>query len=201
MKKILFGVLLGILLFVVIVFVPIAQAATIRFALAAPQGQLQRGQNADFTIAVDTNNQTITTTTIGMTYDATLLEYVTTKPGNTFTDVQATVQSTGKIVFTGTNAAGYSGTGTFAVVTFKLIATSSGSTELCVLVSPDETTPAPTQPPQTTSPPRPTALPQTGATDQFQQGAIIGAGILLLFISGFALSYNPKKISHHKPKS
>lgn len=161
----------------------VVSAATASFSITPPQGTLTRGQNVDFTITVDTQGQTISSTTVGMTYDAQILQYISTTPGDAFSTVNAETQDGGKIVFNGTHAGGYSGTGTFAVVTFKLIATSSGSTQLCVLYNP-ETTPAPPNP---TSAPLPTALPKTGSTNQTAQGAIISFGLLLILTSGFML--------------
>jgi hypothetical protein len=154
-----------------------AQTAT--FSLTAPTGTLQREQNVDFTIAINTNGQTVNTASVGMTYDATLLEFVSSTPGDALTAVDAQDQGGGKIVFVGTNTNGFSGSGTFAVVTFKIIATSANSTQLCVLFTPGVTP---------TSAPIPTALPKTGSLNQFAQGTAIGLALFLIITSGFLLN-------------
>ncbi len=163
----------------------------VTYDLVAPSGTLTRGQDVQFTITVDTGGQTISSTQIGMTYDSTLLEYVSTAPGDTFTTVSANVQDTGKLVFSGTSENGYSGSGTFAVVTFKLIAQAAGSTQLCVLFNPSET---PTVQPTS---PQATSLPKTGSDDQTGKGAVAGIGFLLL--AGGSLAFINAKMKFQKP--
>lgn len=191
-----FSFLLGLVSFNVV------SAATANFTITPPEGPFTRGQNIDFTIAVDTQGQTVSSTTVGMTYDTQYLQYVSTTPGDAFATVNAETQDGGKIVFNGSNAGGYSGTGTFAVVTFKLIATSSGSTQLCVLYNPATTpVPNPTSAPNPTSGPQPTALPKTGSMNQMAQGAIIGFGLLLILTSGFMLINKPAIKTPYKHKT
>ena len=149
MKKV-FYVIISFLTFLVMAKTSYA----FTFDLIAPTGELVRGQDVKFTINVDTEGKSFTTTRIGMTYDTQYLEYVSVSAGNTFTTVSGDPQGGGKLIINGTSTAGYSGSGTFAYVTFKLIAASAGSTQLCVLFNPE--TPTPTTPPST---PQPTAMP------------------------------------------
>ncbi len=162
------------------------------YDLIAPTEQLVRGQDVKFAINIDTEGKSLSSTSIGMSYETQYLEYVSTAPGNSFTTVAADVQGTGKLVLTGSSSSAYSGSGVFAYVTFKLIATSAGSTQLCTLYNPQTptSTPAPTATPvpgQPTSPPAPTALPKTGESKPAVQGimlasiffSVAGIGILV----------------------
>lgn len=164
-----------------IIFSGNVQALT--FDLVPPAGQLQQGQNVQFTVNINTEGKSYATTSIGMTYDATLLQYVSTAPGTTFGTVTTDNQSGGKLVLTGTSAAGFTGSGSFALVTFKIIATSSGSTTLCTLFNPD--TPTPTTVAGPTATPGPTALPKTGSFDQTKNGLLLGAGFFVLSALSF----------------
>jgi len=134
-------VLTSLLMFVI---QPNVYATT--FDLIPPTGQLQRGQNITFTINIDTEGQSITSIQAGLTYDNVLLEYISVTPGAAMTAVTAdtTTHGVGKILFTGTNATGFNGTGVFATVIFKIIANSPGSTEICTLWMPET---VPTSPP------------------------------------------------------
>lgn len=142
------------------------------FDLVGPTGQLTRGQDVVFKININTEEKSLSTASVGMTYETQYLEYVSTAPGDSFTTVSANVLAEGgKLVITGTSTTPYSGSGTFANVTFKLIATEAGSTELCALYNP-ETTPTLPVP---TSPPAPTALPKTGEGESTAQGVILAS--------------------------
>lgn len=152
----------------------------VTYDLIAPTGQLQRGQDVQFTINIDTEGQTLTAGTIGMTYQTEPLQYVSTTPGDAFPTVETETQEGGKLIFKASNPNGFSGTGTFAIVTFKIIATAPGETQLCVLFNPETT---PTPPPAA----QPTALPKTGSTTQTGKGAFLG--ITLLVLAGGALIY------------
>lgn len=173
------------------------EAANASYTITPPAGPFNRGQNIDFTITIDTQGQTVSSSTVGMTYDTQYLQYVSVAPGDAFSTVNAETQDGGKIVFNGSNPSGFSGTGTYAVVTFKLIASAPGSTELCVLYNPEVT---PTIAP-VTSAPQPTALPKTGSMSQVAQGVIVGFGILLIATSGFMLVNKPVAYPKHKHKS
>jgi len=179
-----------------IVFGSIAQnVEAAKYDLIAPSGQLSRGQNVQFTINIDTEGKTLTTAKIGMTYQTGPLQYVSTTPGDTFSTVSAETQEGGKIIFTASNPSGFSGKGTFAVVTFKIIATAPGSAELCVLFNPE----TPTPPPQVI----PTSLPQTGSVNQTSGGMFLGITLLVL-ATGALVFYNSKPYkrphitTHHK---
>ena len=83
---------------------------------------------------------------------------------------------------TGSSTAAYSGSGTFAYVTFNLIATSAGSTQLCALFNPTTSTPTPV--PQATAAPIPTALPKSGDTQSVAKGVAL-ASLFFAAAGGF----------------
>lgn len=173
------------------------------FDLIAPSGTLTMGQTVIFTINIDTQGKTLQTSEIGATYDTQYLQYLSVTPGDTFTTVTATPLEGGKIVISGSSPSGYSGAGTFAYLNLKLIATSPGSTELCVLWAPSPT-PTPTSPtsptstpvPGTTTYPVPTALPTSGGTGTMQRVGLYG---LTLVSAAFALiTYSKRENPLHK---
>lgn len=181
-----------VLLFLILgcVFAKGAYAAS--YDLIAPTGQLTRGQDVQFTINIDTQGQSLTSASIGMTYSTDILQYVSATPGDTFSTLSPETQEGGKIILNASNGSGFSGTGTFAVVTFKLIAQSAGSTELCVLFNPE----TPTQPPA------PTSLPQTGSAEKTNRGIMLGVTLFVL-AAGILITYNRKPYTrphatHHK---
>mgnify|MGYP001566602206 CR=1 FL=1 len=149
-------------------------AHALTFDLVAPSGELTRGQDVKFTVNINTEGKSMTNTAIGMTYETQYLEYVSVVPGDSFTTVSADVQGDGKFIITGTSTTPYSGSGVFAYVTYKLIATGPGSTKLCALYNPQTPTVtlAPAGP---TSPPAPTALPKTGESNSTVKGAILAS--------------------------
>ena len=165
-----------------------SSAFALTFDLVAPSGELTRGQDVKFTVNINTEESSLATSTIGMTYETQYLEYVSVTPGDTFTTVSADVQGDGKFIITGTSTAPYSGSGVFTYVTFKLIATGPESTQLCALFNPSTPTatpgPSPT-PSGPTSPPAPTALPNTGQGDSTIQGAILAS--LFFVAAGISL--------------
>lgn len=128
-----------------------------KFDLIPPSGTLSRGQDITFTINIDTEGTSVTSIQSGLTYDSILLQYVSVAAGAAMTSVVAdtTTYGTGKVLFTGANTTGYNGTGVFATVVFKIIAQSSGSTEICTLWLP---TPSPSPTPV----PYGTPVPQCG---------------------------------------
>lgn len=188
--KYFFTTLLCVLCFMF--YVQLAFATT--FDLIAPSGELQRGQEVKFTININTERKSLSSTSIGMTYETQYLEYVSTLPGNTFTTVSTDVQDGGRLIISGSSTSPYSGSGTYAYVTFKLIATGPGSTELCALFNPSvsptptlrPTGPQPTSPPgQPTYTPYPTAAPpRPGSINQTTKGAILGAIFLVVAAGG-----------------
>jgi len=135
-----------------------------KFDLIPPAGTLQRGQDITFTINIDTEGASVTSIQSGLTYDSTLIQYISVTAGAAMSSVVADTATfgTGKILFTGTNNAGFNGTGVFATVVFKIIAQSSGSTEICSLWLP-EVTPSPTVGPSPTLGPSPTPGPVCGS--------------------------------------
>lgn len=184
MKKVLIIIWLILSYFL---FAQTTQALT--FDLIAPSGQLERGQEIKFTINVNTEGRSYSSTQIGMTYDTQYLEYISVSAGNTFTTVSANPQEGGKLIISGNSSSGYSGSGVFAYVTFKIIAASSGATQLCVLFNPDTTpTPLPTSPPISTF--VPTSLPTSGDINGVGRGLTFGLIFLILAGSGFLVFKN-----------
>jgi len=181
MKKVLTILLLviGYLLFVI-------PSYALTFDLIAPSGQLQRGQEVKFTVNIDTEKQSFASTQIGMTYDEAVLEYISTSPGNTFTTISTDPQGSGKLIISGSSSQGFSGSDTYAYVTFKIIAQSSGSTQVCALFNP-AVTPTPTIPTTSTTLPSPTSLPKSGSVDKTTQGIISGLIFLTLACAGLIL--------------
>lgn len=161
------SVVLCFLFVVAALFVYTPSSFATRFDLIPPAGELQRGQDITFTINVDTEGVSVTSEQAGLTYDSALLQYVSVAAGAAMNSVVADTSTygTGKILFTGTNTAGFNGTGVFATVVFKIIAQSSGSTEICTLWLPEPTptiAPTPTLGPSPTLGPPPTAGPSCG---------------------------------------
>lgn len=191
MKKIIIMALLAL----GILIIPSSVLAT-TYDLIAPSGQLVRGQDIRFTININTEGKSLSSSAIGMTYDTQYLEYVSVSAGDTFTTVSADVQGGGKLIITGSSTTPYSGTGTFAYVTYKLIATASGSTQLCVLFNPTSSTPtpAPTSTPVPGAPTStpvpgvtyaPTSLPKTGESGPMTKGILLGSSLFILATAGF----------------
>ena len=176
MKKI----IITILLILGVLIVPNSVLAT-TFDLIAPSGELVRGQEIKFTINIDTEGRSLSSISVGMKHETQYLEYVSTLPGDSFTTVSADVQDGGKLLITGSSTTPYSGSGTYAYVTYKLIATGPGSTELCALYNPE----TPTATPALTSSPVPTSLPKSGETKSVSQGIILAAFFLITAAGGF----------------
>jgi len=134
-------------IFVLSLFGYVKSVSATTFSLVAPSGTLSRGQDVPFTVSINTENTTVTSIQTGITYDTTYLQYVSAVPGAAMTSVTVdTSVGTGKLLLTGTNGTGYNGTDVFATVTFKIIADSPGSTEICTLWAPT-ITPSPTASP------------------------------------------------------
>jgi hypothetical protein len=167
---------LTVLLCVLCFMFYVSSAHALTFELIAPSGELQRGQDVKFTININTEGKSLSSTSIGMTYETQYLEYVSTVPGDTFTTVSTDVQDGGRLIISGSSTSPYSGSGTYAYVTFKLIATGPGSTELCALFNPSTPTPTPTtRPGHPTNTPAPTSLPKSGENKSAVQGAILAS--------------------------
>ncbi|MEK7597089.1 MAG: cohesin domain-containing protein [Patescibacteria group bacterium] len=150
------------------------------FDLIAPTEQLVRGQEVKFTININTEGKSLSSTSIGMTHQSQYLEFISVSPGDTFTTVSADVQDGDKLLITGSSTSPYSGSGVFAYVTYKLIATGPGSTQLCALYNPALTpTPGPT------SAPIPTSLPKSGESKSTVQGVILAS--LFFVAAGISL--------------
>ena len=178
MKKILTSLL------VVICYLSFTRSASaLTFDLIAPTGQLTSGQDVKFTININTEGKSYTSTKIGMTYETQYLQYVSVSAGNTFTTVSADPQGEGRLIISGNSTAGYSGSGTFAYVTFKIIATAPGSTQLCALFNPDTPTSTPAAP-------LPTALPTSGTVGNFKYGLTLGLIFLALAGGSFFVFKN-----------
>lgn len=183
-----------IIFIVVVLFISPQSTRAVTFDLIAPSGELSQGQDVRFTINIDTEGRSFTSTQVGMTYDVRFLEYVSISPGSTFTTVSADPQDGGKIIITGSSTSGYSGAGSFATITFKIIAQSSGATQLCALYNPSIPTPSPgpltpTSVPLTPIPitPIPTALPKTGSFVESSRGIISGLAMIIIAIVSLIL--------------
>lgn len=195
--------LLTIFIFLTILFLIPRSVSAIIYDLIAPEGPLVRGQNIQFTINIDTEEKAYASTQVGMTYETQYLEYVSVSVGNTFTTVSAETQGEGRLLISASSTPGYSGSGTYAYVTFKLIATSPGSTELCALYIPETLTPTSTPyptatpggptltPVPTVTPggptltPAPTALPTSGDVSGVGRGLTFG--LIFLALAGGGL--------------
>ncbi len=129
---------MAIMVALVLSLVPTVEATS--YTIVGPAGQLVRDQEYDFTVNVNTDGASITTGTAQVTYQSQYLQYVSTTPGSFFGTVDAT-PGTGTVQLVGTNSAAKEGSGSFAVVRFKLIADSPGSTELCTVAEVPGTTP------------------------------------------------------------
>ena len=138
--------LLFLLFFFITFFVVVPQThAIISMAITEPEGTFVRDQEYDFTVTIDTSSEEVATTQGRVTYETEYLQFVSLTKGNFFDSVTYTDETTGTIIVTGTNTTAKSGSGTFAIVRFKLIATAPGSTTLCAVapITPSAT-PAPT---------------------------------------------------------
>lgn len=137
--------LIGLFVAVFFASTQAAQAA-VTFDLIPPSGTLTRGQDVTFTVNIDTGGAPVTTIQSGLTYDTQYLQYESAAAGAAMSSLTVdTSQGPGKLVFNGANASGFTGSGVFATVTFKLIAEQSGSTELCTLWQPTTPTTPPSQ--------------------------------------------------------
>lgn len=179
-------------------------ALAVSYSLVAPADTLTRGETYTFTINIDTEDATITTGSIGMTYETEYLEYVSTTPGAAMDSVTTTQTSTGTLVLDGTNSNGFNGSSVFAYVKFKLIATSAGSTTLCALWVPSGTptsTPTPTgtstSTTEPTSTPAVTSLPTSGATGKGMIATYLGLTLIGVFGIFYYLN---KQIAFKQPK-
>jgi hypothetical protein len=194
-------IFLGISILVCTFFIIPKPALAIAFDLIPPSGTLTRGSNIDFTINIDTEGSSVTSTEIGLTYDTSVLEFVSATKGEAMSSISSTNVGSGKILITGTNSSDYNGSGVFATITFKIIATQSGETELCTLWIPETSaTPTPTTAPNApTSTPRPvTVLPTSGSTGSTQTAGIVGALLLLGATGLYFLSSNSYPKKHHR---
>jgi Cohesin domain len=188
--------LLGLLL-VFFLFFTVARATyAVSYSLFPPTNALTQGGQAQFVITIDTQGSSVNNGQVGLTYDTSVLQYQSTSPGASMSSVEVSQIGTGTLLLNGANGSGFSGTGDFATVTFTIIATASGSTQLCTLFTPSGT-PAPTTPAGVV----PTSLPQSGSVSYAQSVALAGVVLLVLFVgvrlfvphSNFAKKWPPKK--------
>jgi len=129
-----------------------SETQAISMTIEAPSEQLVRGEEYDFVVTIDTFNTAIATTQGRVTYETQYLQFVSLTNGNFFASTTYTEESTGTIILTGTNSTAKTGSGTFAIIRFKLIATAAGSTTLCAIAPITPTgTPVPSAPPQSCS--------------------------------------------------
>lgn len=167
--------------------------SALSYDLIAPSGVLTRGQEVQFIINIDSQGATLTTAEVGLSYENQYLEYISTTPGDALDSITATETTANTLLLSGANGTGFSGAGVFAYVTFKIIATAPGTSELCALFVP-ETTPTPGP----TSAPIPTELPKTGTIENMRFGMIAGSALLLTSIIGFVLLKNSRSAFKNK---
>lgn len=195
LRGLFFGNVAFLLMLFISLFLPGSSFAAVSFTIDAPSGELTRNQSYDFTVNINTGTDAVSSIQANVSYDTAALQLVSVTQGNFFDSVTYQETTPGTILLSGTNSAAKSGSGTFAIIKFTLIATSSGSTTLCT-VSPVET-PTPTVPgataaptatpgagagptitPVPTSPPVPTSIPSAGAITGWQIGIL--ASLVLL---------------------
>jgi len=134
-------------------FIGVQKSEAALYFVEAPASPLTRNLEYDFIITVDTLGTPMTTGIADVTYETQYLQLVSVSNGNFFDSVTHTTPATGTIRLTGTNASAKSGSGNFAIIRFKLIATAAGSTTLCSVEPVTTPTPVPTTPVGPTSPP------------------------------------------------
>jgi LPXTG-motif cell wall-anchored protein len=173
------------------------QAANIQYDLIPPQGQLSRGQDIQFIIEIDSGGSSVTSATVGMSYQSQYLQFVGATPGDAMSSVTFDSSQPEKLLFTGTNATGFNGKGVFAYVTFKIIASAPGEAQLCVLFQPTPTPQTPVSTPSATIP-LPTRLPKTGSADKANMWTVAGL-FCLIGATGTILALNRNKYSYQSP--
>lgn len=169
--------LLGFLLLLTVFCTVVSSAQAVSYSLFPPTNALTQGGQAQFVITIDSQGQSVSNGQVGLTYDTSVLQYQSTSPGASMSSVEVSQIGTGTLLLNGANGSGFSGTGDFATVTFTIIATSSGSTQLCALFTPSGT-PVPTTPAGVV----PTSLPQTGSVSYTQSIALAGVVLLVIFV-------------------
>jgi hypothetical protein len=188
-------VLIAVIFFTFFVL-PKDSLAAIRFTLEAPSGQLTQGQEVSFIINIDTQGASVNTASLQANYDPNYLEFVAVRPGNTFSQITATPLSNtdgGKrwLLISASNPTNFTGSGIFAYYVLRIIAQSSGSTEICDIteVSP---TPAPqnTYAPQPTTPPGTPRAPTSGNFGSGSQAVFIGGIFIVLAAVFYAVNAN-----------
>ncbi|MFA6005923.1 MAG: cohesin domain-containing protein [Patescibacteria group bacterium] len=207
MRRLMQSLFVGCFLFGFAVLFPHLSHAAISFTMDAPSGELTRGESYDFTVSINTGTDAVTTTQANVNYDSAALQLVSVTQGNFFDSVTYQQTGTGTVLLTGTNSTAKSGSGSFAILKFTLVATSAGSTELCTVSPVDNTpsltpsptpgagegptvTPVPTTPPIVpTNPPQviPTGIPTAGAIAGWQIGIIASLVLLGLGAVGMLL--------------
>lgn len=195
-----------------ILFLPLffpASVLAVKYTLTAPSGVLNRGDNVQFTVNIDAQGATLTSGSTEISYKTQFLQYVSTTNGNFFSS--ATGTDTGNTVkLTGSTSTGKTGTGTFAVITFKLIASAPGETELCSIITPSPTqvpsgqpTSTPTSIPVATSTPKPTSTPVPTNTPRptISQLPRSGSTEVTFFLSLLGISVSSVGVALHKLRS
>ncbi len=170
-------------------------------------GALSRGQDIQFAVQLDTKGNTIKAQQIGLTPDIRYIQYLSASPGEAMSTVEVQTFSDGRILLSGTNPSGFSSSGVFAYVNFKIIADAPGDTTLCSFWNPNST-PTPIPPPGATNTPvppgageptpLPTRLPRSGSATFTQIIGIIGAFFLVISTTSFFASNSFSKLSFKK---
>lgn len=168
-------------------------------------GPLSRGQDIQFAVQLDAKGNTIKAQQIGLAPDTRYIQYLSASPGEAMSTVEVQTFSDGRILLSGSNPSGFTGSGVFAYVNFKIIAEAPGDTTLCSFWNPNST---PTPPPGATNTPippgtveptvLPTRLPRSGSATFTQIVGIIGAFFLVISTTSFFASNSLNKLSFKK---
>jgi len=113
-------------------FVTATSANAASLSVTPATGNFTINQEFDVNIMLDTEGEEVTGTDVTLNYDATKLKVVTLTPGTIFGSYPIKSASAGVITFTGIittgSQTGYTGSGTFGTVKFKVLQT--GTTTL-----------------------------------------------------------------------
>lgn len=188
------------IIFIFLTFFFTEKVSATRFTIVAPTGTLQSGTQVPFTINIDTEGTTLTTTQTDVQLNPTYIQFQGVTPAALFPTLAVSNPSADTVRIAGTvetGTSGVNGTGTFATMIARMTATSSGTTTLASIVSLPTLTLTPTTPitpttviyptntPVVNTPPPISELPRTGTTENITMG--IGIGIIFV-LSGLSLT-------------
>ncbi len=132
MKRFAQVILSTFIVFSLLAFATSKNANAASLSVTPATGNFSVDQEIDVNIILNTENEQVTGTDVTLKYDALKLEVVSLTPGTIFGSYPIKSSSAGTITFTGIittgSQTGYSGTGTFGTVKFKVLQT--GTTTL-----------------------------------------------------------------------